>query len=454
MLIAVRFRNFLSFRDEADLTLIAHKADKTLQNCLIKANVSPRKQIELVPAIAIYGANSAGKTNVLRAVEYLRDAVLNSHSRWNPSGHTRYRPFRTKSQFREPGSIEIDFIVKGARYTYGIAATPEIFVEEWLKSYPNGREHELFARKATVPENYDDLPEGAQVEGKADIHISAKFAPDHDYAVSIAKKIRHNSLFLSVAAQDNHKECREIYDWFSGLELENVTPAMDRTNAMSAAGRIADDPSAKSAVLQIMRAADPNLVDIIIQKRDFSNDTPEFLDELSEQHKRRFFEDFKYAIRFAFAYENEKITLSFDVQSRGFQKLFALSARILDCLKSGRTLFIDEIESSIHPHLARFVIDLFQNPEVNTGKSQIIFTTHDTSMLDQSLLRRDQIWFVEKKDCRSELYSLLEFSPRKDENLERGYLRGRYGAIPALGMSANWLEVAADDAQNEQAAHA
>lgn len=446
MLIAIRFKNFLSFKGEAELSLVAHAADKTLSSSLINVAVSKRKKIDLLPVIAIYGANSAGKTNVLRTITYMKDAVVNSQSKWKPRGNTKFQTFADQNPFKDSGSIEIDFFISDIRYTYGLSATRTHFVEEWLRSYPLGRERELFSRAMHVPPEYDEFQDSGEVRAEAQFNFSDNFPGDKSYLETIVKKVRHNSLFLSAAAQDNHPLCREIYNWFDEIEVENISSARDRTNAMVAAGRMAEDSGTKDAILRIMRAADPNLSDIIVRKTEFNSDVPSFVEELGEENKRRFLEDFKYSVYFVTKNGDGTITLPFEAQSRGFQKLFALSSRVIDALKSGTSMFIDELETSIHPHLARFIVDLFQNKEVNTGRSQLIFTTHDTNMLDQSLLRRDQIWFVERKGCCSELYSLLEFSPRKDENLERGYLRGRYGAIPALGMDADWLEAGHQEA--------
>lgn len=443
MLLGLRFRNFYSFREEGEISLIAHKADKTLRSSLISTTVNKSKRISFLPVLAIYGANSAGKTNILKALDVLKTAVLDSYVKWDADGETNIRVFGVNANHNNHASIEIEFLIESTRYVYGVVGNRQFFSEEWLKYYPAGRERTLFSRVLNLGEPLSENDKKIQLPGEMSVEFGDDLGTHDEFETQTIAKIRQNSLLLSILAQENNIECRKVYSWFRNIEIENVTSSSDRQYAMSAAERIADDVEAKQAILSIMKAADPNLLDIKVRKTNVDSEPPEFLDEMGSRFKAMFIRDFRYAIAFSVSDGSKKLNLSLDVQSRGFQKLFALSARIVTKLRSGGVFVIDELETSIHPHLARFIVDLFQNPEINTGKCQLIFTTHDTNLLDQSLLRRDQIWFAEKNKCSSEVYSLLDFSPRKDENLERGYLRGRYGAIPALGLSSDWFSAPA-----------
>lgn len=454
MLIAFRFRNFMSFKGEAELSLISHNSDKTLSSSLILAKVSPRKDIKLLPAVAIYGANSAGKTNVLHAINFMKRAVVDSQNKWKPDGGTSLRPFGPHNDTKSVASFEADFIINDVRYTYGFSASVAAFKDEWLISHAGGRKRELFSRKVELEEELYRDEKRLSARQEVTVKFGTKlFSPDDEYASSILKKVRGNSLFLSAAAQDNHPECRDIYKWFDNLSLENISGFNDRNNAMTTAELIVNDETAKSRVIKILKAADPCLHDIEVIRTNISIDNPA-LESLTDQEKERFARDFRFNIFFVVKDGNDTVRLPFDRQSKGFQKLFSIAHYIISSLNSGQILLIDEIETSIHPHLARFIVDLFQNSEINIGRSQVIFTTHDTTMLDQSLLRRDQIWFVEKKGVCSDLYSLLEFSPRKDESLERGYLRGRYGAIPALGLDLDWTDTSRSQSHQEPSSDA
>jgi AAA15 family ATPase/GTPase len=245
---------------------------------------------------------------------------------------------------------------------------------------------------------------------------------------------------LSAAAQDNQAESRKIFKWFEEyLEISSLEFNLDQHNTMLTSGIAEGDPGFKEALLLMLKTADPSIEDIEVSEREESP-IPENVFQAMETGFREFIQQgFKYKVSFLHKAEDRIIKLPLSSESKGLQKIYSLAAKIIFALKRGEILVIDELESSMHPHLARLIVGLFQDRETNPGGAQIIFTTHDTNLLDQTLLRRDQIWFVEKRGCQSTLYSLLEFSPRKDESLENGYLLGRYGAIPALGMKDNWL---------------
>lgn len=432
MLIGFRFKNFRSFKDQASLSMIAHRADKTLPDCLLAADTTTKLRSKILPALAIYGANSAGKTNVLQALSYLRNAVLSSQTNWKPGSGTNLTPYADIQSSKRSTIIEVDFIIDEMRYSYGIAGGPTHFEEEWLISYPAGKETVLYNR-TTFKEKSDKY--------STNIEYSDKFDEDTSYVSSISKKTRENSLFMSAAAQDNHPICAEIYNWFlQKINEINIDGMPDRMHTMITAGMIHDLDFLKKPVLSLLRSVEPSLVDVIIEKSSKPN-YPDFVRAVLPEEARSIMDfNFQYNISFVVKSGRQKIVLPYQAQSKGFQKFFAICSKIITSLRFGEILLIDEMESSIHPHLARMILELFQNHDSNYGRGQIVFTTHDTNLLDQSLLRRDQIWFVEKDKLKSRLYSMLSFSPRKDENLEKGYLRGKYGAIPMLGIDIEDLK--------------
>ena len=427
MLIAFRFKNFRSFAGDGELSLLSHRADKAMPDSLIEGPRGTRLPSKILPAIAIYGANSAGKTNVLEALVYLRSAITESHSTWRPNSGTRCDRFLTKAKQSEPMTIEADFICDQIRYSYGISANNAAFEEEWLYQYYKGKEIPIFVRRSSKQgKNY-----------VSEVEFDQKFGGDETYRNSIIAKTRDNSLFLSTAAQDNHPICQSIYKWFEGkIELISLGSGNDRANSMATA-RLFDkeeDQFAKKQVLSLLQTIDPAIFDIRVEKSS-GDEIPSFIKEVLENHAATAFQDlYSYKIEFVLKRSKTTIVLPYRRQSNGFKRFFSMCMDIIYALSTGSILLVDELEAGIHPHVARMVIEMFQNKDINFGRGQIIFTTHDTNILDQSLLRRDQIWFVEKNNLESRLYSLLEYTPRKDENLERGYLRGRYGAIPALGL--------------------
>ena len=191
----------------------------------------------------------------------------------------------------------------------------------------------------------------------------------------------------------------------------------------------------KQKILEFLRAADLDITDVAVKTEKFSS--KHLPDSLPEEVKKDILENMEDNIIFEIktihtGAQNQRIEFEFDEESDGTQKLFSFAGPWLNVLETGRVLFIDELHDNLHPKLVRFLVDLFQNPKTNTKNAQLIFTTHETSILNQDVFRRDQIWFCEKdKTQATSLYPLTDFSPRKGrENLEDAYLAGRYGALP------------------------
>jgi AAA15 family ATPase/GTPase len=417
MLAAFRFDNFRSFSGEAELSLVAHGSDNTLRSALLKIPGRGRR-LNLLPVAAIYGSNAAGKTNVLAAFEYVRRAVSRSQTSWAPSGGTEVEPHLGRSN--DPSSFEVDIYLEGARYQYGFAATPHYFVDEWLYSYPKGRKRVIFKRETNK-------------EGVVNVLFGPSLVGDDRFIESTIRRTRPNSLFLSASAQDNNPISVEVVKFFKQCFTtslyENIDPMLNLTGSLYSIKSIAD------IILSLVQYADSSVNDIEIRPRGKT------WSQSSEEERNSFFFGVgrQFDIDFVYGDGDELFRVPFDQQSRGVKKIFAIAGEIASCFLRKRILLLDEIESSIHPHVARFIVDLFQDSDVNGEGSQVVFTTHDTGLLDQTLLRRDQIWFVEKDACCSRLYSLLDFSPRKDADLELGYLRGRYGAIPVARPRADWI---------------
>ncbi|MRI57500.1 ATP-binding protein [Methylobacterium sp. DB1607] len=429
MIVSFRFKNFRSFEERAELSMIAHRADKMLPSALIDGSKYAGVRANLLPVSAIYGANAAGKTNVIRAIGYMQRAIEDSQASWSLDGGTSLEQFGREEIEGNNSVFELDFVMEDVRFTYGIAANPQFFEEEWLHYFPKGRRRSLFRR------------ETKSVNGKnvTSVDFGEDFSGSKQYLASIASRIRGNSLFISAAAQDNHELATKISKWFQ----KNVTLIYgddnERTYAMATAEVMANRKSVVfDPLMLIMKTADSSIDDIIVTESSLPTS---MLEVLPDRQRHQLNERYRHRIVFVHKSGDRKLRLPFEVQSKGIQKLYSVCMRILFARYLGEVLLFDEIESSIHPHLARFIVDLFQNRELALPPAQLIFTTHDATMLDQNLLRRDQIWFVEKSECSSHLYSLLEFSPRKDENIQAGYLRGRYGAIPLLGLSEDWLNM-------------
>lgn len=429
MLIEFRLSNFKSFRDGARLTLRA-SADKRLGNSVLDAPSSTGVGLRILPTVAIYGANAAGKTNLIVALDYMQDAVALSQTQWGPLEGTQIPFTATQTEEQSVSVFELELLIDGVRHVYGFAANSSMFLEEWLYNYPKGRERVLFQRQTTDrgDEHFVEVFYGDSLSG------------DERYFRSIKSRVRPNSLFLSAAAQDNQSESKRVFAWI--VETLQIAPIGNNHEPFQQANtsKIASShEDFRGLMVSLMRMADPAIKDIIITetKEDAS---VRFLSQVSDPQILKILQDqIKYKVSFLLSDGVNDLVVPFESESRGVKKLYALSAYLLSCLKDGNVLVVDEIESSMHPHMARFIVDMFQNREINRKGAQLIFTTHNTDLLDKSLLRRDQVWFVQKNGLNSELYPLKAYKPRNDEDLEKGYLRGRYGAVPRLAMPVDWL---------------
>lgn len=440
MLINFSVENFKSFASRATLSMLAHKADKTLSGALLKPAGLGDAAARLLPVAAIYGPNAGGKTNVILAIKYLKDAVAASQAAWRPGAGTQLEPHALKSG--SPSEFEIELLVSGIRYRYGFRALPAYFSEEWLYSYPKNRERMLFYRETRRVES-DYLTK---------VEYGASLTGGHKHHEATRVRTRENSLFLSSAAQDNQREARAIYDWLSDefevslFGQESDLPDGDRAAVTS---RMCSDIDVfKTLTLGLLRAADPNILDIEISCT--SDDVPSLLETKVNREDRadleRFVEDSRnFNVRFVIGSPSNPFRLPLEVQSRGVQRLYLLASSILTALKFGEVLIVDELDTSVHPNMAAQVIALFQSNLTNSNGAQLLFSTHETRLLSLQHLRRDQVWFVEKEEGESRLYSLLDFRPRKDENFENGYLRGRYGAIPPAAFPPEWVAVLRGD---------
>ncbi len=444
MLIRFRARNFRSLKEEQELSLVASS---------LKDSPEAVTQIEglglgLVRVAAIYGANASGKSNVIKALAYMSEAVQNSHRQWAPEGPIPREPFLLDPQSKlDASTFEVDLLLDGARFHYGFTLNDREILEEWLDAYPTGnkpvRKQMWFKR-----------------EGKA-FTFGNKLGGDNS---AIERLTRPNSLFLSAAAQNNHETLLPVYRWFA----EYFTYVRkDREPLRKETAEMCQDDTVKSSLLNILRIADIGVVGLVVREVDLSARTPgggnsdgtpfdkeiqEAVGRLYEIIKQR---DPTFADKRRFVDLVHKGAAQGGVPLRGYNEsegtlaLFGLLGPVLRATESGGTMCVDELDASLHPLLALEVVRLFNNPTLNPRGAQIIFTTHDTNILDRASLRRDQIWFTEKDaEGGTHLYPLTDFKPRKNENLERGYLQGRYGAVPFIGSPGFLASPEEEEAQH------
>jgi hypothetical protein len=424
MLIDFKVANFRSIRDEQTLSLVASNADKELNSCIIDRELPGLAGTRFLRGAAIYGANASGKSNVVMAVQFLADFVKYSATRLEPGALIEVEPFKLDdhSQAR-PTVFEITFVAEGVRYVFGCSLLPARVVEEYLVAYPKGVPQRWYHRKYV----------GRKAGRYEWSTTSANFKSDK----ALEAKTRDNCLFLSVAAQFNHAQLLPVASWFR-KNLRSLRLSVEGGLGPAFTADLVSDPARRKQILSILRSADIAVVDAKVRKEDMRKklqlgaDVPPSIVTALNRGELKL--PPAYDIRLTRLSEGGKpVNLSFASESAGTRRLFALAGPWIDILEHGYTVFIDEIEASLHPALVRELLKMLLCSESNRNGAQVVFTTHSTTLLDSTLLRRDQIWFTEKGPIGdTHLYPLSDFSPRKGEALARGYLAGRYGAIPLL----------------------
>ena len=419
MLIEFSVTNYRSFLTTQSLTLAANTATELKEE---NSFVSPVSNLpRLLHSSVVYGPNAAGKSNLIHAIAFMKRFVLSSAKESQEGEKIDVTPFVFNRQSsRNSSEFEVLFMQDGIRFQYGFAVNSKKVTGEWLFAYPEGRAQKWFER------NYD-------TEAQKDIwYFGPKFI---GHRKVWQEATRSNALFLSTAIQLNNEQLKPVFNWFDHKlrvigQWENLHPGFSVGEC--------EDEEKKKKILKFMNAADLSITDIFLEKKEFSSkDLPA---EMPQNIKEQISEELdgkKLTIPFFMhpsSDTGEDVALELDEESAGTRKLFALAGPWLDVLDNGFVFFVDELDTSLHPIMVRFFLNLFHNPEANRHNAQLIFTTHDTTVLDQTLMRRDQVWFVEKDaENATRLYPLSDYKPRKGEALQKGYLYGRYGALPFLG---------------------
>ena len=420
MLLQFSVTNYKSFLKTQSLMMTANSAKE-----LVESNTfdSPSPNFpRLLRSAVIYGPNAAGKSNLIKAISFMKKFVLSSAKESQEREKIEVAPFLFNQQSREgPSEFEVVFVHEGVRYQYGFAVTTERVTEEWLFAYPERRVQKWFVR------NYDP-------KSKKDIwYFGPKFTGHRKVWQSAT---RANALFLSTAIQLNNEQLRPVFNWFAD-KLRVIGEGGTINYRFSASE--CENGEKKRRILEFLKAADLSIQDIVLEKKEFSAD--DLPSDMPQSVKEKIAEDLQgkeILVHLFFMHpssdSSEDVPLELNEESAGTRRLFALAGPWLDVLDNGFVLFVDELSSSLHPLLVRFLLSLIHNGEMNKQNAQLIFNTHDTSILDQTIMRRDQIWFVEKDaENATRLYPLSDYKPRKGEALQKGYLYGRYGALPFPG---------------------
>jgi AAA15 family ATPase/GTPase len=407
MLLSFRVANVLSIREEQVLSFVATDLNEGSARRTRVREAS--KTLSVVPVIGIYGANASGKTKVLDALIQMQTAVLNSVDWFRESAPVRRIPFLLDDiSAAEPSFFEVDIELAGVRYTYGFEMDDDQVRGEWLHAYPRGKRQVWFDR--------DDEGEVA-------------FPGDglRGEKLELARRTRHDSLFLTVGALSfNHPQLVPVFEWFRD-NLWLITPEWPDRNSRLLRGKqeVIHDSAFRDSVARLLAVADLGISGIeVVQGLD---------DEIRFRHRMG----------------NADKPLEFEGESLGTRSWFTLATALLRALGQSTVVLVDELDASLHPIVCAEAVRMFENNSSNTRGAQMLFTTHDVTLLRTltgggRVLDRDSIWLTEKdSEGATKLYPLNSFhpAPRKDENLLRKYMLGSYGGRPNIAPGALAREV-------------
>jgi predicted ATPase len=418
MLIAFRARNVRSFRDPLELSLLATR----LSEKGVPREVPWReggRTISVLPVAGMFGANASGKSNLLLAMEEMRGFVLHSFRQGSPGSKLPINPFLLgEVDGNAPSTYEVDLVLDDVRHEYGFRVDSERIVEEWARSYPRGRAVLLLRREG------DEIQLGSQhrARGRATEEI-----------------LRPNALFLSTAAATNHPLFLPLYEWFQ----RNLLYADVRTRGarQGITAKLLEEDERREQVLALLREADLGVTDV--SRREFEPEIKEKLEQMLDVIRGEDADDeapeFKldeFEVRMMHRSGNREVELASGQESWGTLIWFGMIGLVIEALRQGSVLLADELEASLHPALVGVLVDLFQSQQSNPRRAQLIFNSHEVTLMGDSAdrpLGRDQIWLTEKDDDGStRLYPLVELAPRREEAIARRYLAGRYGGTPIL----------------------
>lgn len=400
MLIQFRAKNYLSIKNEITLSMLASN-DKEHPEHLIPSDAKSN----YLKSAVIYGANASGKSNVLNAFWFFVNYVLTSHEK-QLNKKTDRMPFKFDRQTpNEPSVFEVIFVTDGVRYAYGFSATEREIVEEYLYRYPNGRKAVVFERT-----NTNDY----------------RFTVDIDLQNNLKERNSANKLYLSTAANWNYNVVKPVFEWFANCSIICKYSIADAYGVNADALR---DDDYRSLIASMLQVADFGIKSLSYKDRDekmipsIARTAEGSFDNIDAVHQ---VED-----------DSGEVTpyaLNMTEESDGTNSYFKLVGVVQKALEHGTLLLADEMDAHLHPLLTKHIVSLFNSEQYNPKGAQLIFTSHNTNLLDLDILRRDQIWFTEKDErtAATDLFSLYDFSVRKDTKVEKSYLIGRYGAIPFI----------------------
>lgn len=424
MLVSFSLTNFRSFAEKQTLTLVAGTgaAKNSRYSFSSNAPMAPN----LLRSACLLGPNGSGKTSLVRAIKFFQDFVISSAKDSQEGEEINVAPFLFDDAWSgKPTEFEIIFIHGDALYQYGFALDTQRVWGEWMFSNPlsaDTKPRTLFQREFDVTEGkYAWKINKTHVKGEKELWKTAT---------------RDNALFLSTAMQLNSEAFKIPFDWIK--KKLRIIDSPDRLMPTFTAKQCAE-AGWKNRIIDLMKSVDMNIEDIHIEVNDFDIEKNSLnLELFAEKERESILKKMKSAktIEAKFSYlgrQNNLVLLNLEEESDGNRTIFSIADPWLDVLDHGCTLVVDELNNSLHPHALKFFVNLFHDPEINKKNAQLIFTSHETSVMEGRFMHRDQFFLAEKDEHnQSRLIPLSDYKERDGVGFQKAYLDGRYGAVPKI----------------------
>ena len=446
LLLEFKFSNFRSFYEEQTLSFVASPL-KGREACV--SNVKSPLADKVLPISILYGANASGKSNTTKALKFMVEQVIGSFSRADTEQKIDRMPFALRRVgFDTPGRFELAFMIESVSYEYGFELNDTIFIKEWLHAYPKGSIQKWYRR------NQNDYKFSENLRGHKE---------------SLKKITPQNSLFLSVAARSENEQLQKVFNFFKEIHFD-LNPSVDekklskniRSNkidprtigflnaietgisgyklvnkkiskdVLELADRFFGDPEKFTGWIELLAPKNSDKLSDILPNIDLEKAKNEVLSELEKETEVYFTHH---------GADIDLLGIAFKDESEGSKRLVRLVQDAFRALDAGNLFVVDELDASLHTRACSLFVKLFLDSDINKNGAQLFATTHDTNLLSNHIIRRDEAWFVEKDNLgQSKLYSASEFKVRKDQNLEDVYLDDRFGALPPK-VDPKWLLV-------------
>jgi uncharacterized protein len=413
MVLEIRLSNFFSIKDEVCLDFRAANIKSANARALVD-NVFRQDKIDVLKTMVMYGANASGKSNVIKAIRFCNTLVFRSHMH-NENTIFNFKPFKFDGYSNKPSKYFIRFLSNGIEYEYAFSLTNTQIIEESLHFYPKGRIKEIFTRNESLGKE------------KSEIY---SFGDVIKRPMDVAENTSNKTLYISRASQMDREIPKEIFNYFHNtFILQYLGFGISTIEKLSQEN--------KSVLIDALKIADSDIVDVKIRSlKEPGKNFNANLDTLTVTVEEVVQERLQIT-----TYHKRDPQKPFDFlteESQGTIKLFFIMLTIMDVVKNNKILLIDEIEESLHPKIIEYIFNFFRVSE----SAQLLCTTHNTRFLDLKRMRKDQIYFVNKKDDASiDVYSLYDFSDFRDTmDLEKAYLQGRFDAVPIINDSLETLK--------------